>query len=164
MEEIKKEEKKETLLTEEGYKKLEEELAYLKGPRKMEVADKIKQAREYGDLSENSEYDEAKNEQALLEAKIAETEEMLRNAKIVDKVTTKSVGIGTTVKLFDYEFNEEIVYHIVGTTEIDIANRKISLESPLGRALYGKKLNDEVEVEVPDGVSKYKVLDISKSV
>ena len=159
------EEKNETLLTEEGYKKLEEELAYLKGPRKMEVADKIKQAREYGDLSENSEYDEAKNEQALLEAKIAETEEMLRNARIVEKVSTSSVGIGTTVKLFDFEFDEEIVYHIVGTTEIDIASGKISLESPLGKAIHGKKVNDEIEVEIPDGgVNKYKILEIKKSV
>ena len=158
------EEKNETLLTEEGYKKLEEELAFLKGPKKMEVAEKIKQAREYGDLSENSEYDEAKNEQALLEAKIAEMEEMVRNVKIVDKVTTNSVGIGTTVKLYDYEFDEEIEYHIVGATEIDIANSKISLESPLGRALFGKKKGEEVDVEVPDGINKYKILDIVKSV
>lgn len=157
-------ENNETLLTEEGYKKLEEELAYLKGPRKMEVADKIKQAREYGDLSENSEYDEAKNEQALLEAKIAETEAMLRSAKIVDSVSTNSVGIGTTVKLYDYEFEEEIEYHIVGATEIDIANSKISLESPVGKALFGKHIDDEIDVEVPDGVNKYKILDIKKSV
>jgi len=157
-------ENKETLLTEEGYKKLEEELANLKGPKKMEVAEKIKQAREYGDLSENSEYDEAKNEQALLEAKIAEMEAMLRSAKIVDKVSTNSVGIGTTVKLYDYEFEEEIEYHIVGTTEIDIANSKISLESPVGKALFGRKKDDEIEVEVPDGINKYKILDIKKSV
>ena len=157
-------ENNETLLTEEGYKKLEEELAFLKGPRKMEVAEKIKQAREYGDLSENSEYDEAKNEQALLEAKIAETEAMLRSAKIVDKVSTNSVGIGTTVKLYDYEFEEEIEYHIVGATEIDVANSKISLESPVGKALFGKKKDAEIEVEVPDGINKYKILDIKKSV
>ena len=154
----------ETLLTEEGYKKLEEELAQLKGPRKMEVAEKIKQAREYGDLSENSEYDEAKNEQALLEAKIAEMEAVLRSAKIVEKVSTNSVGIGTTVKLYDYEFEEEIEYHIVGTTEIDIVNSKISLESPVGKALFGKRKGDDVEVEVPDGINKYKILDIKKSV
>ena len=157
-------ENNETLLTEEGYKKLQEELAYLKGPRKMEVAEKIKQAREYGDLSENSEYDEAKNEQALLEAKIAETEAMLRSAKIVEKVSTNSVGIGTTVKLYDYEFEEEIEYHIVGATEIDVAQSKISLESPVGRALFGKRKDDEIEVEVPDGINKYKILDIKKSV
>ena len=157
-------ENNETLLTEEGYKKLQEELAYLKGPRKMEVAEKIKQAREYGDLSENSEYDEAKNEQALLEAKIAETEAMLRSAKIVEKVSTNSVGIGTTVKLYDYEFEEEIEYHIVGATEIDVSQCKISLESPVGKALFGKRKDDEIEVEVPDGVNKYKILDIKKSV
>ena len=157
-------ENNETLLTEEGYKKLEEELAYLKGPRKMEVAEKIKQAREYGDLSENSEYDEAKNEQALVEAKIAETEAMLRSAKIVEKVSTNSVGIGTTVKLYDYEFEEEIEYHIVGATEIDVAQSKISLESPVGRALFGKRKDDEIEVEVQDGINKYKILDIKKSV
>lgn len=153
-----------TLLTKEGYKKLEEELAYLKGPRKMEVAEKIKQAREYGDLSENSEYDEAKNEQALLEAKIAETEAMIRNVKIVDEISTNTVGIGTTVTIYDYEFEEEIEYKIVGTTEINIAEGKISLESPVGKALFGKKKDDEVEVEVPDGINKYKVLDIKKSV
>lgn len=153
-----------TLLTEEGYKKLEEELAYLKGPRKMEIAEKIKQAREYGDLSENSEYDEAKNEQAILEAKIAETEAMIRNAKIVDKISTNTVGIGTTVTLYDYEFEEEIEYKIVGTTEINIAEGKISLESPVGKALFGKKKDDVVEVEVPDGINKYKILNIKKSV
>ena len=157
-------ENNETLLTEEGYKKLEEELANLKGPKKMEVAEKIKQAREYGDLSENSEYDEAKNEQAILEAKIAEMEAMLRSAKIVDKVSTNSVGIGTTVKLYDYEFEEEIEYHIVGATEIDIANGKISLESPVGKALFGKHKDDDVEVQIPDGVNRYKILDIKKSV
>lgn len=157
-------ENNETLLTEEGYKKLEEELANLKGPKKMEVAEKIKQAREYGDLSENSEYDEAKNEQAILEAKIAEMEAMLRSAKIVDKVSTNSVGIGTTVKLYDYEFEEEIEYHIVGATEIDIASGKISLESPVGKALFGKHKDDDVEVQIPDGVNRYKILDIKKSV
>ena len=120
-------ENNETLLTEEGFKKLEEELATLKGPKKMEVAEKIKQAREYGDLSENSEYDEAKNEQAILEAKIAELEAMIRSAKIVEEVSTNVVGIGATIKLYDYEFEEEIEYHIVGATEIDIAKGKISL-------------------------------------
>lgn len=157
-------EEKEILLTEEGYKKLEEELAYYKGTKKMEVADKIKQAREYGDLSENSEYDEAKNEQALLEAKIAELDTMLRSAKIVAKVSTKEVGIGTTVVLYDYEFDEEIEYHIVGATEVDITKNKISVESPVGKALLGKKKGDEIEVEIPDGASKYKLLEIKKSV
>lgn len=158
------EEKEEVLLTEEGFKKLEEELKNLKGPKKMDVAEKIKQAREFGDLSENSEYDEAKNEQALLEARIAEVERMIRNAKIVENVSTKSVGVGTTVKLYDYEFAEEIEYHIVGMTEIDPAANKISVESPVGRALFGKKKDTEVEIVVPDGTSKYKILDIKKSV
>ena len=92
-----------------------------------------------------------------------ETENMLRNAKIVDKVSTKSVGVGTTVKLYDYEFEEEIEYHIVGATEIDIAQNKISVESPVGKALFGKKKEDDVEVQVPDGINKYKILDIKKS-
>lgn len=153
----------EVLLTEEGYKKLQEELVYLKGPKKMEVADKIKIAREYGDLSENSEYDEAKNEQALLEAKIAEMEEMLNSAKIVEKVSTTKIGIGVTVSLFDYEFDEDVEYKIVGTTEIDPLQNKISLESPIGKALFGRKKGEIIDVEVPAGISKYKVLDIKKT-
>ncbi|MBR6688851.1 MAG: transcription elongation factor GreA [Clostridia bacterium] len=156
-------EENKVLLTEEGYNKLQEELAYLKGPKKMEVAAKIKEAKEFGDLSENSEYDEAKNEQALLEAKIAELEVMVRNAEIVDNISTKEVGIGTLVKLYDYEFEEEIEYHIVGSTEIDLASGKISVESPVGKALFGHKKGEEVEVAVPDGVAKYKILEISKS-
>ena len=156
-------EENKVLLTQEGYNKLQEELAYLKGPKKMEVAAKIKEAKEFGDLSENSEYDEAKNEQALLEAKIAELEAMVRNAEIVDNISTKEVGIGTLVKLYDYEFEEEIEYHIVGSTEIDLASGKISVESPVGKALFGHKKGDEVDVEVPDGVAKYKILEISKS-
>ena len=156
-------EENKVLLTEEGYNKLQEELAYLKGPKKMEVAAKIKEAKEFGDLSENSEYDEAKNEQALLEAKIAELEVMVRNAEIVDNISTKEVGIGTLVKLYDYEFEEEIEYHIVGSTEIDLASGKISVESPVGKALFGRKKGEDVDVEVPDGTIKYKILDISKS-
>lgn len=157
-------EENEVLLTEEGYRKLEEELTFLKGPKKLEVADKLKAAREYGDLSENSEYDEAKNEQALLEAKIAEMEIMLNSAKIVDKVSTTKVGIGVTVTLYDYEFDENVDYHIVGTTEIDPIQNKISLESPIGKALFGRKKEEEIEVEVPAGISKFKILDIKKSV
>ena len=156
-------EENKVLLTEEGYNKLQEELAYLKGPKKMEVAAKIKEAKEFGDLSENSEYDEAKNEQALLEAKIADLEVMVRNAEIVDNISTKEVGIGTLVKLYDNEFEEEIEYHIVGTTEIDLASGKISVESPVGKAVCGHKKGEEVDVEVPDGIIKYKILEISKS-
>lgn len=155
---------KEIILTEEGYKKLEEELIYLKGAKKMEIAEKIKEAREFGDLSENSEYEEAKNEQALLETKIIEMENTLRTAKVINKISTKSVGIGVTVVLYDYEFKENIEYHIVGATEVDISNNKISVESPVGKALTGKKKDEEVEVQVPSGVIKYKILEIKKTV
>ena len=157
-------EKEAVLLTEEGYQKLEEELKYLKGTKKMEVAERIKVAREFGDISENSEYDEAKNEQAQLEAKIIEMENTLRTAKIVEKISTKSVGIGVTVTLYDYEYDEAIDYHIVPATEVDVINNKISIESPVGKALYGKKKGDEIEVEIPDGVAKYRIDDIKKTV
>ncbi|MNI63192.1 Transcription elongation factor GreA [compost metagenome] len=155
---------REIILTEDGHKKLEEELAYLKGPKKMEVAERIKVAREFGDISENSEYDEAKNEQALLEAKILEIENTLRLAKVVDddEISTRKVGVGVVVKVHDFEFDEDIDYSIVGATEVDIANNRISNESPVGKALIGKKKNDIVEVETPGGVMKYKILNISR--
>lgn len=155
--------KKQILLTKEGYDKLVEEVKYLKGPKKMEVAEKIKIAREFGDLSENAEYDEARNEQAFLESKIIEYEEMLRNVKIVEKVSIKTVGIGVTVKLYDYEEKEVIDYEIVGTTEINPLENRISLDSPIGFALQGKKKEDEIEVATPVGISKYKILDITKT-
>ena len=158
------EEKEAVLLTEEGYKKLEEELKYLKGTKKMEVAERIKVAREFGDISENSEYDEAKNEQAQLEAKIIEMENTLRTAKIVDKISTKAVGIGVTVTLYDYEFDENVEYHIVPATEVDVIACKISIESPVGKALFGKKKGEEIEVEIPDGLAKYRIEDIKKTV
>lgn len=155
---------REIVLTQEGYKKLEEELAYLKGPKKMQVAERIKIAREFGDISENSEYDEAKNEQALLEAKIVETENILRLAKVVDDddVSTREVSVGTKVKVYDYEYNEEIVYHIVGAAEVDLDQNKISNESPVGKALIGKKKNQDVEIVTPGGICKYKILSIVK--
>lgn len=155
---------REIILTEDGYKKLEEELAYLKGPKKMEVAERIKVAREFGDISENSEYDEAKNEQALLEAKIIELENTLRLAKVVDDddVSTKVVGVGVSVKVLDYEYDEEVIYHIVGAAEVNMSENKISNESPVGKALIGKKKNEEVEVETPGGVIKYKILNIKR--
>lgn len=157
-------EERNIVLTTEGYNKLEEELKYLKGPKKMEVAERIKVAREFGDLSENSEYDDAKNEQALLEAKIQEIEGMLRIAKVVDddEVSTRKVGIGTQVTVYDYEFDEEVTYGIVGATEVDIKNNKISNESPVGKALIGAKKGDEIEVETPGGLTKYKVLAITR--
>ena len=157
-------EEREIMLTEEGYKKLEEELQQLKGPKKMEVAERIKIAREFGDISENSEYDDAKNEQALLEAKILEIENTLRLAKIVDddEISTRKVGVGTLVTLYDFEFEEEVTYGIVGATEVDMAENKISNESPVGKAMMGRKKGDEFEVETPGGISKYKVISIKR--
>ena len=157
-------EEREIMLTEEGYKKLEEELQQLKGPKKMEVAERIKVAREFGDISENSEYDDAKNEQALLEAKIIEIENTLRHAKIVDddEISTRKVGVGTLVTVYDYDFDEEIAYGIVGATEVDIAENKISNESPVGKAMMGRKKGEEFEVETPGGISKYKVISIKR--
>jgi len=150
------------VITEEGYKKLEVELAFLKGPKKMQVAERIKIAREFGDISENSEYDEAKNEQASLESKIIETENTLRLAKVVDddEVSTRVVGVGAKVKVFDYEFEEELDYCIVGASEVNLETNKISNESPVGKALIGKKKNQDVFVETPGGISKYKILSI----
>ena len=157
-------EERDIVLTTEGYNKLEEELKYLKGPKKMQVAERIKIAREFGDLSENSEYDDAKNELALLEAKIQDIENMLRVAKVVDddEVSTRKVGIGTQVTVHDFEFDEDITYGIVGATEVDMKNNKISNESPVGKALIGAKKGDEVDVETPGGVIKYKILAIKR--
>lgn len=157
-------EEREIMLTEEGYKKLEEELKQLKGPKKMEVAERIKVAREFGDISENSEYDDAKNEQALLEAKIIEIENTLRHAKIVDDddISTRKAGVGTLVTVYDFDFDEEVSYGIVGATEVDMSENKISNESPVGKALMGRKKGEEFEVETPGGMSKYKVISIER--
>lgn len=157
-------EKKDIILTEEGYKKLEEQLKYLKGPKKMENAERIKIARDYGDLSENSEYEEAKNEQSLLDTKIAELENTLRLAKVVDDddVSTRTVGVGAKVKIHDYEFDEDVEYSIVGAAEADLASGKISNTSPVGKALLGRKKNEIVEVETPAGITKYKILAITR--
>ena len=155
---------KEILLTEEGYKKMEAELEKLKTETRSEIAERIKVALGFGDLSENSEYDEAKNAQAANEDKIAELEAKLRFAKIIDdsEIDTKKVQIGNTVKVLDMEFDEEVEYTIVGTTEADITQNKISNESPIGSALLGAKKNEVVEVQVPAGISTYKVLSITK--
>ena len=156
---------KEILLTEEGYKKMEAELEKLKTETRAEIAERIKVALGFGDLSENSEYDEAKNAQAENEDRIAELEAKLRFAKIIDdsEIDTKKVQIGNTVKVLDMEFDEEVEYTIVGTTEADITQNKISNESPIGSALLGAKKNQVVEVQVPAGVSKYKILSITKA-
>lgn len=155
---------KEVVLTYEGLKKLEEELDYLKSVKRRETAEKIKQALAFGDISENAEYDEAKNEQASLEMRIAHVEVMLKNAKVIDEdeIDTTSVSIGSKVMLLDIEFNEEIEYYLVGSTEADPSQYKISNESPLGIAMLGKKVGETVEVAAPAGVVKYKVLKIHK--
>lgn len=155
---------KETLLTYEGLKKLEEELEYLKTQKRKEVAERIKVALGFGDLSENSEYDEAKNEQAQVEMKISELENKLRNVKIIDEdeIDTKTVQVGNTVQVLDMEYDEKINYTIVGSTEADLLENKISNESPIGQALLGKKKNEVVEVEAPAGVLQFKILKITK--
>lgn len=153
---------KETLLTAEGLKKLEEELAYYKSVRRIEVAQRIKTAIEYGDISENSEYDDAKNEQAFIEGHIIELENKINTAKIIDEKTRKNVvSVGSKVKLLDEEFNEELDYVIVGSSEADPFNNRISNESPVGSAILGKKKGATVEVNTPDGVATFKILAIS---
>ncbi len=158
------EEKKEVLLTQEGYDKLDEELNYLKTEKRAEIADRIKVALGFGDLSENSEYDEAKTAQAENETRIVELEDKLRHAKIIDQkdINTETVQVGNIVKVLDMEFDEKIEYQIVGSTEVNLAENKISNESPLGAALLGAKKNKIVEVNAPGGVMKYKILSIKK--
>ena len=157
-------EEKEVILTKEGYDKLEKELNYLKTEKRAEIADRIKVALGFGDLSENSEYDEAKNAQAENEVRIAELENKLRHAKIIDEkeIDTETVQIGNIVKVLDMEFDEKIEYTIVGSTEVDLASNKISNESPLGSALLGARKNEVVEVNAPAGIIKYKILAIKK--
>ncbi|MCR2045643.1 transcription elongation factor GreA [Anaerosalibacter massiliensis] len=156
--------KKDVFLTAEGYKKSEEELDELKTVRRKEIAERIKEALAFGDISENAEYDEAKNEQAQLEERIAKLEALLRNAKIIDEedISTDNVSIGSRVKVKDLEYDEEIEYTIVGSAESDPYEGKISNESPVGRALIGGKLGDTVEVKVPDGIIKYEILEIAR--
>ena len=157
-------EEKEVLLTKEGYENLEKELEYLKTEKRTEISERIKVALGFGDLSENSEYDEAKNAQADNEIKIAELENKLRYAKIIDEseINTKTVQVGNKVKIYDIEFEEELEYTIVGSTEVNLAENKISNESPIGSALIGAKKNQVIEAQTPGGVAKYKVLEIKK--
>ena len=157
-------EQQEVILTQEGFNKLEEELNYLKTEKRTEIAERIKVARGFGDLSENSEYDEAKNAQAENEQQIAELEVKIRNAKVIDssEIDTKTVQIGNLVKLYDEEFEEEIEYTIVGSTEVNLAENKISNESPIGKALLGRKKGEVVDVDAPDGIIKFKILAIKK--
>lgn len=155
---------KEILLTQEGYENLEKELENLVTVKRAEIAERIKIALGFGDLSENSEYDEAKNAQAANEAKIAELENKIRYAKIIDEseIDTKTVQVGNTVKVLDMEFDEEESYTIVGSTEVDLSQNKISNESPIGMALMGAKKGQVVEVHAPAGIMKYKVISITK--
>jgi len=156
---------KQVILTSEGLKKLEDELENLKTVRRKEVSEKIKQALSFGDLSENSEYDEAKNEQAQVELRIIQVEKMLKNVKIIDEseIDTDTVSIGSKVLVHDVEFDEDVEYTIVGSTEADPVKSKISDESPVGKALLGAKVGDTVSATVPSGaVLEFKILKISK--
>lgn len=151
-------------VTADGLKKLEDELENLKTVGRADIAEKIKIARGYGDLSENSEYDEAKNEQAKIEARIVEIEAMLKNVEVISDIkgSAKTVMVGVKVTVFDEEFGEEETYKIVGSTEANPMEQKISDESPVGRALMGKKVGDEVIVEAPSNEIKLKIVKISK--
>ena len=156
---------KKNILTSEGLKKLEDELDDLIVVRRKEVAQKIKEAREQGDLSENAEYDAAKDEQRDIEARIEEIEKILKNAEIVDEdeVDLETINIGCQIKILDIEFNDELVYKIVGSTEANSLKGKISNESPVGRALIGKKVGEMVSVDTQVGTVQYKVLDIQRA-
>ncbi len=156
---------KKNILTYTGLKKLEEELQNLKVVKRQEVAQKIKEAREQGDLSENAEYDAAKDEQRDIEARIEELEKILKNAEVVveDEIDLNKINVGCTVTVYDFEYDEELEFSIVGSTEANSLEMKISNESPVGRALIGRKLGDNVEVESPEGVVSYKVIAIKRS-
>ena len=158
-------EAKKNILTYEGLKKYEEELQDLKVVKRREVAQKIKEAREQGDLSENAEYDAAKDEQRDIEARIEELEKILKNAEVVDEdeVDLERINIGCKVKILDVEYNDELEYKIVGSTEANSLKGKISNESPVGKALIGTKVGDVINVETPAGVFQYKVLEIQRS-
>ena len=158
-------EAKKNILTYEGLKKYEEELQELKVVKRREVAEKIKEAREQGDLSENAEYDAAKDEQRDIEARIEELEKILRNVEVVDEdeVTLDKINIGCTVTVYDVEFEEEMLFQIVGSTEANSLKGKISNESPVGKALLGAKVGDTVNVETQAGIVQYKVLEIQRA-
>ena len=153
---------KEVILTREGYEKLTAEIEYLQTEKRREIAERIRTAREFGDISENAEYDDAKNEQAMLEHRIATLEERLVEAHVVaeDEISTDVVSIGSTVRLKDVEGKSTVEYHIVGSAEANPEERKLSNESPVGRAIMGRKKGETVEVTVPRGTMKFKILEI----
>jgi transcription elongation factor GreA len=153
---------KDVLLTPEGYERLKEEIGYLTVTKRREVAERIKHAREFGDISENSEYDDAKNEQMMLEQRIAVLEERLANARMIDasEVDAGVVGLGSRVKLRDLDANETVEYTMVGSAEANPAEHRLSNESPVGKAIMGRKKGETVEVAAPRGSIKYKILDV----
>ena len=155
---------KEVFLTREGLEKLENELEELKIVKRKEIAERIRQALDFGDISENSEYDQAKNEQAKLEERIAKIESILRNGKLIEEedIPTEIVGIGSKVVVLDIEYNEEMEYTIVGSAEANPYDGKISNESPVGRAILGSKPGQVIDVNVPDGVLKYQIQKIAR--
>ena len=152
------------VLTHKGVQELEEKLEYLKTVRRQEISEQIKEARAFGDISENAEYDEAKNEQAKIEGEIIQIEKMLRGATVVDEeaIDLDVVNVGSKVKVLDLEFDEEDEYWIVGSAEADVSTNKISNESPVGKTLIGTSVGQTVEVETPSGIVKFKVIDISR--
>jgi transcription elongation factor GreA len=153
---------KEVILTKEGFEKLKKEIDFLSTAKRLEVAERIRVAREFGDIAENAEYDDAKNEQAMLEHRIALLEERLRDARVIQKseITADVVSIGSHVRLKDVDANETVEYHIVGSAEANPAENKLSNESPVGKAIIGRKKGETVEVAAPRGTLKFKILDI----
>lgn len=155
---------KQIVVTESSYQKLKEELDFLKNVKRKEAAENVGIARSFGDLSENSEYDEAKNEQAKIEAQISELEETINHAKVISdhEIQTDMVNVGISVTVYDMDYDEEVEYQIVSSREVDPLENKISDQSPIGKALIGTKVGDIISVEVPDGVAKFKVMKIEK--
>ena len=155
---------KQTIITDEGLRRLEEELEELKTIKRKEIAEKIKVALSFGDLSENSEYDEAKNEQAIIEGRIAEIENQLKNVQVLDEseLSNETVHIGSKIRIREVGSSEEETYKIVGSTEADPMNGRISDESPVGKSMLGHKAGDVVEVEIPSGAVQYELVEISK--
>ena len=152
------------VLTAECLKKMTDELDYLKNTKRVEVKEQIAIARSFGDLSENSEYDEAKNEQAKVESRISELENILKNVVVIsdDELSSGIINVGMNVKVYDEQFDEEVTYSIVGSNEVDPFNNLISDQSPIGNALIGKKVGDEAEVEAPSGIIKLKILEVHR--
>jgi transcription elongation factor GreA len=153
---------KDVILTPEGYENLKQELDTLRTDRRREIAERIRVAREFGDIAENAEYDDAKNEQAMLEHKIAQLEERLLHSRVIDKgdVDTSVVSVGSVVRLRDLDAKQTVEYHIVGSAEANPAEQKLSNESPVGKAIMGRKKGETVEVAVPRGKLKFKIMDI----